>query len=154
MGEKTGWTYIEISAQHADSLNAGIKKSFRIKGSIDAVAVKQLALIPMGDGTFILPFNATLRKNLGKKKGDFVKVEISADHSEFEFNTDFMVCLEDDPKAKQAFDQLPGSHQKYYSKWIDSAKTIPTRTNRIIRAVNALAKGISFPEMLRQKDSM
>ncbi len=44
---------------------------------------------------------------------------------------------------------MPKSYQNYYSKWIESAKTEPTRTKRIALAVSTLAKGMSFPEMIR-----
>ncbi|HQV55523.1 MAG TPA: YdeI/OmpD-associated family protein, partial [Chitinophagaceae bacterium] len=42
-----------------------------------------------------------------------------------------------------------GSHQKYFSKWIDAAKTEPTKVKRITMAVNALAKKVGYPEMIR-----
>ena len=45
---------------------------------------------------------------------------------------------------------MPGSHQKYYSKWIESAKTDQTRAKRIAMAVNALATGLDFGGMLRK----
>jgi len=31
------------------------KKSFKVKGTLDSHTIKQTALIPMGDGSFILP---------------------------------------------------------------------------------------------------
>jgi uncharacterized protein YdeI (YjbR/CyaY-like superfamily) len=60
-----------------------------------------------------------------------------------------MQCLHDEPKAWDFFKVLPGSHQRYFSKWIDSAKTEETKANRIAQAVNALAKQLGYPEMLR-----
>ncbi|MBK7969779.1 MAG: DUF1905 domain-containing protein [Bacteroidetes bacterium] len=64
-GEKTGWTYFEVSAAEAQQLNPGVKKSFRVKGKIDATPIKMIALIPMGQGHFIMPVKADLRKLLG-----------------------------------------------------------------------------------------
>ena len=66
-GEKTGWTYIEIPASVANKLKPGTKKSFRIKGKMDDHEFQQVALIPMGNGDFIIPFNASMRKATGKK---------------------------------------------------------------------------------------
>lgn len=103
----------------------------------------------MGDGAIIMPLNATLRKAIGKKHGAMLKVQIEEDKSEFVFNSDFMDCLNDDPAAKKFFEGLPGSHQRYFSKWIDSAKTEPTKVKRITTAVNALAKNWGHGEMLR-----
>ncbi len=148
-GEKTGWTYIEISAGQAKKLKPDTRVSFRVKGSLDSFKIKQIALIPMGEGNFIMPLNAAMRKGTGKKLGDKLKVSLEADDSEFVFSEEFMVCLQDDPVAYDFFQSLSGSHQKYFSKWIDSAKTSATRTKRIVMAVVALSKKQGYPEMIR-----
>jgi hypothetical protein len=150
-GEKTGWNYIEISASQAKKLKTDTKTSFRVKGKLDQFTIKQIALIPMGNGKFIIPFNATMRKGTGKKHGDSVKVSLELDESKFVMNDDFMACLNDDPQANTFFKTLTAGHQRYFSKWIDSAKTSSTKTKRIIMAVNALARNMGFPEMLREE---
>jgi uncharacterized protein YdeI (YjbR/CyaY-like superfamily) len=78
-----------------------------------------------------------------------VKVQLIEDKSEFVFNSDLMECLNDEPDAFNFFKTLRGSHQRYFSKWIDSAKTEQTKAKRIAQAVNALAKKQGYPEMLR-----
>ncbi len=148
-GEKTGWTYFEIPADLAQKLKPGNKKEFKVKGKLDQHAIERISLLPMGGGKFIMPVNAAMRKALGKRHGAMVKVQLQADNSEFVFNADFMDCLDDEPVAKAFFQTLTGSHQRYFSKWIDSAKTEPTKTKRIAMAVNALAKKWGYPEMLR-----
>jgi hypothetical protein len=148
-GEKTGWTYIEISAQQAKKLKPGTKVSFRVKGTLDSFKIKQIALLPMGEGNFIMPLNAAMRRGIGKKLGDKLKVSLEADDSEFTLSKDFMDCLHDDPVAFDFFQTLSGSHQKYFSKWIDSAKTSLTKTKRIVMAVTALSKRQGYPEMIR-----
>ena len=147
-GEKTGWTYIVIPAEKAQKLSVQ-KTSFRVKGKLDEHPIKQVALIPMGEGDFILPLNAVMRKALGKKKGYTLEVQIGMDKSAFEFNADLVACIEDEPKAQAHFETLSGSHQRYFSKWIDSAKTDATKAKRILQAVTALAKGWGYPEMIR-----
>lgn len=148
-GEKTGWTYFEVPADIAQQLKPGNKKEFKVKGKLDNYAINRVSLLPMGGGRFIMPLNAAMRKATGKKAGAMLKVQLEADDSEFVFNSDFMDCLADDPVAKQFFQSLPGSHQRYFSKWIDSAKTEPTRTKRIAMAINALAKKWGYAEMIR-----
>ena len=148
-GEKTGWTYFEVPADLAQKLKPGNKKEFKVKGKLDNYSLNRVSLIPMGGGLFIMPVNATMRKAIGKRHGAMVKVQLQADESAFVFNADFMECLEYEPKAKEHFNSLTGSHQRYFSKWIDSAKTEPTKTKRIAMAVNALAKKWGYPEMLR-----
>lgn len=147
-GEKTGWTYIEIPAELAGKIKPG-KKGFRVKGKLDSHKIAQASLLPMGGGSFILPVNASMRKGIGKKQGAMVKVILEEDKKPFEFNKDFMECLEDDPAAKTFFNSLAGSVQRYFSKWIDEAKTEQTRTKRIAQAVSALSHSTGFPEMIR-----
>jgi hypothetical protein len=148
-GEKTGWTYIEIPPDLAQQLKPGNKREFKVKGKIDDYPIKRVSLMPMGGGRFIMPVNATMRKGIGKRHGAMVKLQLAADNSEFIFNKDFLECLEDEPSALAHFKTLTGSHQRYFSKWIDDAKTDVTRTKRIAQSVSALAKKWGFSEMVR-----
>jgi len=149
-GEKTGWSYIEISAKQAQQLKPGTKVGYRVKGKLDGYPMKQVSLLPMGEGAFIIPFNADMRKGTGKKHGDKVVVQLEEDKAAFQMSADFMACLEDEPSAMKYFKTLPGSHQRYFSKWIDSAKTDSTKAKRIAMAVNALARNMGYPEMIRE----
>ena len=148
-GEKTGWTYFEVPPDLAQQLKPGNRKEFKVKGKLDAHPVKRISLLPMGGGQFIFVLNAALRKAIGKKHGAKLKVQITVDKSEFVFNKDFIECLNDEPAAQKFFNQLTGSHQRYFSKWIDDAKTESTKVKRITMAINALAKKWGYPEMLR-----
>src|SRR4051812_39903316 len=149
MGEKTGWSYIEIPATIAQQIKPNYKKSFRVKGKMDEYQFSQTSLLPMGEGDFIIPLNSTIRKGIRKNVGATLTVFIAEDTSPFEYNQDFMDCLQDDPEAIAYFKSLPGSHQKYFSKWIDSAKTEPTKAKRIAQAVNALSRKQGYGEMIR-----
>lgn len=152
-GEKTGWTYIEIPPDIAEELKPNCKKSFRVKGKLDAFYIEQIALMPMGDGSFIMPLNAAMRKGIAKKEGAMLNLKLQEDKKEYELDTEFIECLADEPAAYEFFMAKPKSHQRYYSKWIQSAKTTPTKTKRIAMAVSSLAKKMEFGEMLRsQKD--
>ena len=149
MGEKTGWSYIEIPAAIAQQLKLNYKKSFRVKGKMDDYQFSQTSLLPMGEGDFIIPLNAAIRKGIRKNVGAVLTISIAEDTSPFEFNHDFIECLQDDPDAIAYFKSLPGSHQKYFSKWIDSSKTEPTKAKRIAQAVTALSRGQGYAEMVR-----
>ena len=148
-GEKTGWTYIEIPADIAQKLKPGNKKEFKVKGKLDSHPIKRVSLLPMGGGMFIMPINAAMRKAIGKRHGAMVKVQLEADDSPFVFDADFIACLNDEPDVKKFFKTLPGSHQRYFSKWIESAKTEQTKTKRIANAISALAKNMGYGEMLK-----
>ena len=149
-GEKTGWSYVVIPADVARALKPGNKRSFRVKGKLDNFVLAKTALLPMGEGEFILPINAAIRKAIGKNAGAMLQVRIEEDKSDFVFNPDMIECLEDEPAAIKFFKTLPGSHQRYFSKWIDSAKTDATKAKRIALTVNALARGKGYAEMIRE----
>ena len=149
-GEKTGWTYIEVSADLANQLKSANKKSFRVKGKLDNHCIKAVALLPMGGGNFIMPINGGMRKAIGKRHGAQLKVELEPDNKPLKLSKDFMTCLADEPKALVTFNKIPKSVQNYFSKWIESAKTESTKAMRITRAVNALARSQTFQEMIRE----
>jgi hypothetical protein len=138
-----------VPADISERIKPGNRKEFKVKGKLDAFPIKRMSLFPMGGGGFILVLNAAIRKAIGKRHGAMLKVQLEADNSKFIFNKDFMDCLADEPAAKSYFESLPGSHQRYFSKWIDSAKAEPTKVKRITMAVNALAKKMGYAEMLR-----
>ncbi len=148
-GEKTGWTYFEVPADIAQELKPGNKKEFKVKGKLDIYTIKRTSLIPMGGGVFIMALNAEMRKAIRKNEGAMLEVQLTEDKSDFVFNADFIECLKDEPPAHLFFQSLTGSHQRYFSKWIDSAKTDATKTKRIVMAVNALARSMGYPEMIR-----
>jgi hypothetical protein len=148
-GEKTGWTYIEIPPDLAQKLKPGNRKEFKVKGKLDNHVITRVSLFPLGGRRFIMAINAAMRKAIGKRHGAMVKLVLTEDKSEFVFDKDFMNCLDDEPAAMAFFKTLPGSHQRYFSKWIDSAKTVQTKAKRIAQTINSLSKGLGYPEMMR-----
>ena len=149
-GEKTGWTYIEIPAEIAQKLKPNNKKSFRVKGYLDDYYFEGKALLPMGEGNFIMALKAEVRKAIGKRKGAMVTVKMQADDKAVTLNTDLMKCLADEPEASSFFKTLTPGHQKYFSNWIESAKTESTRAVRIAHAITAMMMKEDFGTMLRR----
>src|SRR5882757_955001 len=78
-GEKTGWSYIRIPVAIAQKLKPNNKKSFRVKGKVDEHPIQKKALLPMGEGDFIMPLDAGIRKAIRKMKGAKVKVVLEVD---------------------------------------------------------------------------
>ena len=148
-GEKTGWTYIELPADLAQDLKPGNKKSFRVKGKLDQYPIEKAALMPMGNGAFILPLNAAMRKGTGKGKGAMLHVQLQEDTQEIKPPAELLECLQDEPEALANYNRLAKSHQHYFTRWITEAKTETTRAKRIALTVNALLKGLDFGTMLR-----
>ncbi|MEJ1236498.1 YdeI/OmpD-associated family protein [Chryseolinea sp. T2] len=152
--EKTGWSYIIISAANAKKLVAGSRLGFRVKGSIDSYALNKTSVLPMGDGSFMLPVNGTMRRAIGKESGDKVTLVLDVDKRKIELSKDLMASLADEPGAFEFFKSLPMSHQQYFSKWIESAKTVETKTKRIVMSVNALSQKKGYGEMIREEKRM
>ncbi len=148
-GEKTGWTYIEIPGDIAQQMMPGNKKAFRVKGKLDNHSFAGNSLLPMGDGDFIMALNAAMRKDLRKPCGAMLSVKMEADKSPVTLCPALLECLADEPAALAYFNKIPPSHRKYYSNWIESAKTEMTKAKRIAKAVTACSKGWNYGEMIR-----
>ncbi|PWT98626.1 MAG: hypothetical protein C5B52_11935 [Bacteroidetes bacterium] len=148
-GEKTGWTYFTISSAQAGKLKPGNKKSFRVKGKLDEYKISGKAILPMGEGDFIMPVNATMRKAIRKGKGASLKVELEVDEKPIIPPADLLECLKDEPEALNFFKSLNKSHQNYFGNWIKSAKTQSTRDKRVAQCITALGKKFNFGQMLR-----
>jgi hypothetical protein len=148
-GEKTGWSYVCIPGDVAEKLKPGFKKSFRVKGKLDNYPIARQALLPMGNGEFILPLKAAVRKAIHKNKGAMVKLVLEEDNRALKVSAELLECLLDSPKAQKKFKSLPFSHQMYYSNWIESAKTIGTKAKRIVLTIEAMEKNLTYAEMLK-----
>jgi sugar phosphate isomerase/epimerase len=148
-GEKTGWSYITIPADLAEKLKPGFKKSFRVKGKLDNYSISQQALLPMGNGEFILPLKTSVRKAINKNKAAMLRVVLELDLKPLEVSSELMECMTDSPVAEKKFRSLPHSHQMYYSNWIESAKTVNTKAKRIGLTILAMEKNLSYAEMLK-----
>ena len=148
-GEKTGWTYITVPSKIAEQIKANNKKSFRVKGKIDAHPLKAVAMIPMGGGDFIIAVNAVMRKAIRKIHGAVAELQLEEDSSPVKIATDLVECLSDDPSAKKYFNALPTSHRNWYSNWVKAAKTEITKSKRIAAVVKACAQELTFSEMMK-----
>jgi hypothetical protein len=149
-GEKTGWTYIDIPADIAQQIKPGNRKSFRVRGTLDSFSIAGIAVMPMGNGNFILTLNAALRKGVHKREGAMLQVGLEED-VDFKLIVpdDLQDCLADDPEALQFFESLLGSHRRYFVNWLNSAKTIDTRAKRIGMICHAMANRMDYGQMIR-----
>jgi hypothetical protein len=150
-GEKTGWRYIEIPADIAQQMKPGNKKSFRVKGLLDGFPIRGIALMPMGEGNFIMALKAEIRKGIRKDSGAMLKVKLEADDDfKIEIPDDLKDCFDYDPEALDHFNSLAKSHQNYFVKWISDAKTNETRAKRIVNTVNAMLRKWDYGRMIRE----
>ncbi|MBB6112826.1 YdeI/OmpD-associated family protein [Mucilaginibacter lappiensis] len=149
-GEKTGWTYIEIPADLALQMKPGNKKSFRVKGKLDEMPIAGMALMPMGEGNFIIALKREICKGLRKHSGGMLRVQLEPDDDyKVEVPADLQECFDFEPEASEFFFTLTKGHRDYFIKWINSAKTETTRANRIANTIEAMLRHQGYPEMLR-----
>ena len=154
MGEKTGWTYVFVPKAVAQQIKADCKKSYRVKGKLDQVNVSGMALVPMGEGDFIIALKTSLRKELKKEEGAVLHLELEEDMDfKIEMPDDLELCLSDDPQLLETFLKLPKSHRNYYINWLNTAKTEVTRTKRLTQIVVAMDQKMTFGEMIRSNKS-
>jgi hypothetical protein len=150
-GEKTGWSYIEVSADLAHQLLPDNKKSFRVKGMFDGFTFAGLALIPMGEGNFILPLKSEIRKAIHKNAGAMLQVKLEYDKDfKIDIPEDLQECFDFEPDAIEFFESLPKSHRNYFIKWIIDAKTSETRAKRIVNTINAMLRKWPYNVMIRE----
>jgi hypothetical protein len=152
-GEKTGWTYIEIPADIALQMKPSNRKSFRVKGKLDELPIAGMALMPIGEGNFIMALRRDICKELHKHRGAMLRVRLESDDDfKYIIPADLQECFEfEQPEAWEFFNSLAESHRGYFIKWIDSAKTEPTRANRIASTINAMVLRMDYGQMLREQ---
>lgn len=143
-----GWTYLIVSAPLIHKLKPG-KKSFRVKGTFNQFPFKRTTLLSFGNDSYLLPFNAAMRKGTGKKEGDKIAVIMKLDHSKPKLSPDLLQCLKEDPAAMDFFKTLTPFFQHLYSSWIESAKTSQTKTRRLVTVVNSLSQKQGYHEVMK-----
>jgi hypothetical protein len=148
-GEKTGWTYIEVSGEMADNLKPNVKTSYRVKGTFDQDKIAQVPLVPIGGGDFILALNAQMRKHIKKRVGDKVEVFLEVDNDKFVISADLNASLQMEPEALRLFFSFPKGQRMYYSNWVESAKTTETKSKRIYRCLFGLLHKMDYGQMIR-----
>lgn len=151
MGEKTGWSYVFIPSAIANQIKPDCKTSFRVKGKIDHMEISGIATIPMGEGDFIIALKTELRKKLRKEVGAKVELWLEEDKDfKIDIPEDLEICLADEGGLLKTFLQQPKSHQNYFIRWINEAKTEVTRTKRLAMTVEAMIKQQDFGAMIRE----
>ena len=149
-GEKTGWSYVFIPQDIAEQIKPNNRREVRVKGLVDQVAINGLCMMPVkGDG-FILPLKKSLRKLIKKEAGAKVTLQLEFDVDfKIEMPDDLEVCLADEEALLERFLGMPKSHQNYFINWLNTAKTEPTRTKRLVMIINAMANSLDFGAMIR-----
>lgn len=142
------WTYVVIADFPIE--RKGRNGNVRVRGWIDTYELEQYNLLPLKEGGMMLPLKAAVRKKIGKGVGDRVHVVLYADESPLVISEEILACLMDSPKAYNFFLSLSESNQKYYMDWIEAAKKVETKAERILKAVERLENGLKFYDWVRE----
>jgi hypothetical protein len=155
-GDKSGWTYIVIPFDIVQQILPGNKRSLRVKGWLDEYPVAGMSMMPIGEGNFMLALRLQIRKAIHKSSGAMLRVRLEHDKDfKIEMPDDLRECFEfEGPEAFEYFDSLSKSHQGYFIKWINDAKTAETRANRIAKTINAALRRMDYGAMLREQKKL
>ena len=134
---KGGWTYIPIPGVEPDPHTPF--GWVRVNGKIDQVEIRNMKLLPKGDGTLFLPVKKEIRRILRKEAGEFVRLVIYESPAEFEIPAEILECFENEPpEAGEYFHSLPVRFQKEYIDWIYDGKTREEQAKRILKMMDRL----------------
>jgi len=94
-------------------------------------------------GRYLIGLSAAVRAATGLKGGDPISVTLKVADTprEVEVPADFAAAMEQQEPARQFFDRLPNSLQRYHVDNIDAAKARETRQRRIDKAVALFLAG-------------
>lgn len=150
-GDKTGWSYVFVPQEIANQIKPDHRREFRVRGFLDQVKVNGMCMMPVkGDG-FILPLKKELRRTLKKEEGHHLNIQLEFDADfKIEMPADLEICLAQEDGLLERFVAMTKSHQNYFINWLNTAKTEPTRTKRLVMIVNAIAHQWDFGMMIRE----
>ena len=120
----------------------GVGNLIPFKATFDGRVAYRGSLAKMGSPGAMLLLRKDVRAELGKEPGQHVAVVVELDDKPRE-----LTVASDIRKALQAtghwekFSSLAYTHRKEYVIWIESAKKLETRTNRIKKMCEMLAAG-------------
>jgi Domain of unknown function (DUF1905)/Bacteriocin-protection, YdeI or OmpD-Associated len=124
----------------------GTRGHVKVKALFDGHPYRGI-LSNMGAGSHIIIVHDDVRKAIGKKVGEKVRVQIQLDTEQrvVEMPAELLVALGDNAKARTFFDSLSFTNRKEYAGWIMSAKRDETRMNRLRETISKLLQGKKNP---------
>ena len=99
-------------------------KRIKVKANFDGREYRG-SIVRMA-GCYLIGLTQALRKEIGKKPGDTVTVEVEKDEEEraIEIPEDFESALKEAPCALAHFEKRSFTHKKEYVQWIIGAKKV------------------------------
>ncbi len=138
------WTFLALPKKASAKLPS--RGLVSVEGAFNGQAF-QATLQPDGQGGHWLKVDRKLREGAGTAAGDIVTVDIAPVTVEPEptVPTDLRKALAATPKAKAVWSDITPLARRDWIQWITSGKRVETRTLRIDKACDMLAKGKRRP---------
>jgi Domain of unknown function (DUF1905) len=146
--EKTGWIYVLIPTDVLQILKPNNKRTFKVKGSIDALSVAALSVLPVVEVGFIIPLNAEMRKGLNKKELDEVLINIEEDFDFEKLPEQLVSSLTENKAAYKYFDSLSSDEKLSFSNWVKSAKSALIIEKRLSLVMAACLNQMKYKDMM------
>ena len=96
-------------------------------------------------GKSYLGLRKDLLRQIGRQAGEVVEIVVEEDRTpvpapaEVVEPPELSAALAEDPAARAAYQALPPSHRREYTKWIGEAKQAETRAERVRKMVRRLS---------------
>ena len=135
-GNNTG---IEVPEAVVEHLGAGKRPPVEV----DLNGHTFRSTVAVMGGTYLIGVSAAIRKETGLRGGDAIRVRLTLATAAREVGlpSDFAAALDAQPAARQFFDGLSNSMQRYHTEQMTSAKSADTRQRRIDKAVALFLDG-------------
>lgn len=110
---------------------------------VDVNGYEYRSTVAVMGGQHLVGVSAAVRAATGLKGGDPIRVSLTVADSPraVDVPSDFSAALEADEAARQFFDSLSNSLQRYHVDNVNAAKTPETRQRRISKAVTLFLEG-------------
>jgi len=137
----TGWGGF-VFFPHDTQSEYGIKGRVPVKARFGGIPYTG-SLMPRGEAFHLLAVPQAIMKQLNKKPGDLLQVELWRDNEPrtVELPEEFLRLLRKE-KLLAGFEKLTVTRRKEYRNWIVSAKREETRQRRLTKAVETLRSEI------------
>ncbi len=149
--EKTGWIYILVPDDIANTIKPYNKKEFKVKGYIENILVEDIAVIPVVEIGFIIAINADIRKKIEKKQGENISLQLDETFNFEKMPGNFLDELKKNKIALSFFYKLTVDEQNNFSNWLKSAKASEIIDKRIKFIAKACSLQMNFGEMMQAK---
>jgi bifunctional DNA-binding transcriptional regulator/antitoxin component of YhaV-PrlF toxin-antitoxin module len=116
-----------------------------VRGTVNGAEFR--TTVAVYGGVYLIGFNKEVRERAGIAIGDEVEVELELDDEPrtVEVPPALAAALDEDDKARAAFEGLSYTHRREYAEWIAEAKRDETRERRLAKAVTMLRDGVRSP---------